>query len=87
MDARKDQIPDNMSIREASDFWDEHSVADYDSHIVEFEYVADSPVTVVTIAANLAEIVKKRAQSSGVSVETLINLWVQEKVSLSPVSP
>ncbi|MCP4423787.1 MAG: hypothetical protein GY803_04780 [Chloroflexi bacterium] len=81
MVAEKDQIPDEMSIREASAFWDEHSVADYDSHIVEFEYDPDDRITFVPIAANLADSVKKRAQDSGVSVETLINLWVQEKLN------
>ena len=81
MAVKNKSIPDEMGIREASEFWDEHSVVDYDSHIVEFEYVPDNPVTVVSIAANLAETVKKQAQSSGVSVETLINLWIQEKLN------
>ncbi len=47
-----------MSIREASAFWDEHSVADYASHIVEFEYAPDDHITIVAIAADLAEVVK-----------------------------
>jgi hypothetical protein len=70
-----------MSIHEASAFWDEHSVADYASHVVEFEYAPDDRITVVAIAADLAEILKKRAQDSGVSVETLVNLWVQDKLN------
>ena len=81
MAVKNKSIPDEMNIREASEFWDEHSVVDYDSHIVEFEYAPENSVTVVSIAANLAETVKKQAQSSGVSVETLINLWIQEKLN------
>jgi hypothetical protein len=34
------------------------------------------PKQVVAIAADLAEVLKKRAQDNGVSVETLVNLWV-----------
>jgi len=34
-----DPIPDNMSIEEASEFWDTHSVANYLSHVVQLEYI------------------------------------------------
>ena len=81
MAAEKDQIPDEMSIREASAFWDEHSVADYPSHVVELAYAPDDRITVVAIAADLAEVLKKRAQDNAVSVETLVNLWIQDKLN------
>lgn len=81
MAAEKDQIPDEMTIHEAAAFWDEHSVADYASRVVEFEYAPDDRITVVAIAADLAEVLKKRAQDNGVSVETLVNLWVQDKLN------
>lgn len=31
-------IPGEMTIHEASKFWDTHSVADYPSKVVQFEY-------------------------------------------------
>ena len=81
MAAEKDQVSDEMSIREASACWDEHSVADYASHVVEFEYAPDDRITVIANAADLTEMIRKRAQDNGVSVETLVNLWVQEKLT------
>lgn len=78
-----DPIPDEMTIAEASEFWDEHSVADYASHVVEFEYAPDDHITVVAIAADIVELLRRRAREKGISVETLVNLWVQEKLMTS----
>ena len=33
MENKIEPIPDDMSIEQASDFWDTNSVADYPSHI------------------------------------------------------
>ncbi|MBN2267783.1 MAG: hypothetical protein JW725_05615 [Candidatus Babeliaceae bacterium] len=33
-----DPIPENMTIEEASEFWDTHDVSDYPTQIVQFEY-------------------------------------------------
>ena len=53
MTVKNKSIPDKMSIREASEFWDEHSVVDYDSHIIEFEYVSDDPIMVANTREKL----------------------------------
>ena len=37
----RDAIPENMTIAEASEFWDTHSVADYPSRVVAAEYRPD----------------------------------------------
>jgi hypothetical protein len=39
MASKKKPIPDNMTIDQASDFWDTHSVADYPSHVIQLEYI------------------------------------------------
>lgn len=75
-----DLIPDTMTLLEASDFWNTHSVADYPSQVVEMTYVPGEPVTVVAIAAEFKPLLEKRARESGISIETLVNLWVQEKL-------
>ncbi len=82
MDEKIDPIPPDMTIREASTFWDTHSVADYPSHIVEFEYEPDDNITIVAIAPDIAQLLEQQAQKSGVSAETLVNLWIQEKLSV-----
>lgn len=76
-----DRIPEEMSVAEASEFWDTHSVADYPSHVVRLKYVPDEKLTFVAIANDLLDKLEKRAKRRGVSVETLINLWIQEKLS------
>ena len=76
-------IPDNMTIEEASEFWDTHSVADYPSHVVQFEYTPEERITFVAIANEFLSQLEQRAKEDGISIETLINLWVQEKLTTS----
>ena len=73
-------IPNNMSIEQASDFWDTHSVADYPSHIVEMEYQPEERITFVAIANELLRQIDIKAKENGVSIETLVNMWLQEKL-------
>lgn len=53
MDDKVDPIPEQMTIREASEFWDSHSVADYPSHVIEMAYAPDDQIAVMAIAAEL----------------------------------
>jgi predicted DNA binding CopG/RHH family protein len=76
-----DPIPDDMTIQEASEFWDTHSVADYPSSIVQFEYEPKERVTFVAIADDFLGELEKRAKKRGISIETLVNLWIQEKLA------
>lgn len=78
---RTDLIPDNMTIQEASEFWDNHSVTDYPSGLVQFEYKPEGSITLVAIAEELQEQLVNRAKKSGISIETLVNLWIQEKLT------
>jgi len=75
-----ESIPNDMSIEQASDFWDTHSVADYPSHIVEMEYKPEEKITFVAIANELLNQLDKKAKENGVSIETLVNLWLQERL-------
>jgi len=81
MGKKIDTIPDNMTIQEASEFWDTHSAADYPSRVVQFEYKPEGRITFVAIADELLEHLEKRAKKSGISIETLINMWIQEKLT------
>ena len=78
---KPDPIPDNMTIEEASEFWDTHSVADYPSHVVQLEYAPEERITFVAISNDLLTHLEKQAKARGVSVETLVNLWIQEKLT------
>ena len=83
MEEKTNSIPNNMTILEASEFWDSHSVADYPSQVIDMEYDPNDSVTVVAIASDLIEQLEDRAIKSGVTIETLVNLWVQEKLNLA----
>jgi len=76
---RKNQ--QNMTVREASVYWDTHSVADVPSRVVRFEYHPADKTGTVNLANDLMRELMKRARRQHVSVETLINLWIQEKLT------
>ncbi|MDQ1317113.1 MAG: hypothetical protein QG588_764 [Candidatus Poribacteria bacterium] len=75
-----DSIPDSMTIEQASEFWDTHSVADYPSHVIQLEYTPEERITFVAIANDLLIQLEKQAKERGISVETLVNLWIQERL-------
>ena len=70
------------SYKEIGDFWDSHDLSDYwkQTKKAEFELDIQSEVTYYSLDKKLAEKVQSVAQRRGVSTDTLINLWVQEKL-------
>ena len=81
MVSKEEHIPENMTIEEASEFWDTHSVADYSSHVVKFGYRPEEQITFVAIANDLLLQLEQHAKKQGASIETLINLWIKEKLT------
>ena len=71
----------SMSIEEASDFWDTHSLAEVPYRVVEIEYSPEGHTTLVAIEDDLVEKLAGRAKAKGISLETLVNLWLQEKLT------
>lgn len=65
---KREHIPKNMTIEEASEFWDNHSVADYPSHVVQFEYRPKEHITFVAIANDLLRQLEKQAKKQGASI-------------------
>jgi hypothetical protein len=65
------------SLEEIAEFWDTHDFTDFDSDApdVEFEITCAVPVEI-----DLLSSVEKQARQRGVSVETLVNLWLQQKL-------
>ncbi len=60
------------------EFWDTHDFTEFDTD------APDVPFTVshaVQIEADLLTSIEKQAQLRGVSVETLVNLWLQQKLA------
>jgi hypothetical protein len=84
--APKDTLPENFTtLEELSDFWDSHSSVDYEEVMepVEAEIDLSSSKVYCPVARDLLRQVRRQAQQQGVSTETLINLWLQEKLRAS----
>jgi hypothetical protein len=79
-----DPIPEDFgSLAAAADFWDTHDLADYvdQSREVDAEVDIQRRAFLTALEPALAKRVSAYAQEQGVSAETLINLWLSEKLS------
>ena len=80
----RDPIPEFETLEDIADFWDTHSTADYDdlTHEVHFEVnlnpSAQSPS--ISLLPELSQTLSTLAQNRGISLETLVNVWLTEKV-------
>jgi hypothetical protein len=80
---RRDPVPEHFdSIEAVQDFWDTHSLADYDDvwRDVELDVDIKSRVHLVALESSLAEQVAEKARTQGLTTETLVNLWIAEKL-------
>jgi hypothetical protein len=81
--ARRDPIPKHFkSIEQAAEFWDSHDLTDYwdltrEAH---FEVDIQRRVFLTALEPTLAKKLTALAHKQGVSTETLINVWLAEKV-------
>lgn len=74
------------TLEEIGAFWDTHSLDDYwdETHEVSFELRAIRRRR-VTIDPELYEQIEEQARRRGVSSETLINLWLGERLHHSSI--
>lgn len=80
----KDPLPETFAtFEEMADFWDTHDVTDYEEFLTPVDVdVAAHPSHqyVITLSDTLDATLRKVQQKEGVPLNTLINLWVQEKL-------
>lgn len=79
----RDALPDDFAtLEEFWGFWDTHSSADYEDVMepVEVEIDLSSSKVYCPVAKDLLTAIRGQARRQGVSVETLVNLWLQERV-------
>jgi hypothetical protein len=82
----RDKLPEDFAtIEELWSFWDTHSSADYEDvmEAVDVEIDLSSSKVYCPVAKDLLREVRSRARQQGVSTETLINLWLQERLCAS----
>lgn len=83
----RDPLPEYFaSVEELGEFWDTHDSADYEDYLgaedVQVEINIPRPATYqVAIEKTLMHQLQLTAKKRGVSAETLVNLWLQEKVN------
>ena len=82
MSEGKSSISKASSYEEMGEYWDEHDVGEIweQTQEVEFEVDIQSSITYFPIESTLSKQLRKLAAQRGVSPETLLNLWVQERV-------
>ncbi len=70
------------NIEAAAQFWDTHSLADYEDlqRDVEFDVELKSGRNYFAIDKELSRAIDKLAQLEGILPETLVNLWLKEKI-------
>jgi hypothetical protein len=82
MSENKSSISQGRSYKEIGEFWDTHDLADYwdQTEPVEFEVDIQSETTYYALEGQLSQKLAKIAEERGVSAQTLLNMWVQEKL-------
>ncbi len=80
----REPIPDHFkSVEEARQFWETHDLADYGELTKEahFEVDIQRRVFLTPLEPELAKRLTDVARKQGVSTETLINVWLSEKIA------
>jgi hypothetical protein len=81
---KRDPLPEDFhTLEEFWAFWDTHSTADYEDTMETVEARVDLQFskTYCAVAKDIMAQVRAQARRQGVSTETLINLWLQEKAA------
>jgi Trm5-related predicted tRNA methylase len=82
---QRDPLPDHFpNVEAAAEFWDTHDLADYADLTTEVEATIDLQRRYLfalepELAAQIVEVARRR----GLSAETLINLWLSERLRAS----
>ncbi|MDI6791640.1 MAG: CopG family antitoxin [bacterium] len=85
--SKRDPIPSFKSVDEFQDFFDTHDLTDYEDVLKEVE-LEFSPketrhINLFQIEDGLAKQIHGVASRKGVHSETLVNLWLAEKLVLT----
>lgn len=83
MNDDKSSISQAQSYQEIGEYWDGHDVGEVwaQTEAADFVVSGHAKTTYYPIESSLAQRLRAVAQQRGVSVETLVNLWLQEKMT------
>jgi len=81
---KADPIPEQFTtFDDLANFWETHDLTDYEDQLEEVKYkIAPAPTRqfILTLSDELTKTLRKAVQREGVSMQTLINLWVRERL-------
>ncbi len=77
----RSSISQAHSIAEMADFWDTHDATDFDDQTYEvaMEFEFDVQRHYIAIDPDLLVRLRELARARGISLESLANLWLQER--------
>jgi hypothetical protein len=75
---RLSSISQSDSLEEMGEFWDSHDFTQFDTDAPDVEFTIS---TTISIEPDLLAAIEKQARLRGIGVETLVNLWLQEKLA------
>ena len=87
MAENKSSISKAKTYQEIGEFWDSNDLSDFwdETEEAEFEVDLQSDVFYYAVEISLSSKLHSIAEKKGVSAETLVNLWLQEKVNQETV--
>ncbi len=82
MRKNKTSLSKKSSYQEIGEFWDTHDLSDFWEHTkpAKFEVDIQSQRIYYPVDIKLSDSILEFAQKRGISAETLINLWLSEKI-------
>jgi hypothetical protein len=82
MNKNRSSISKAKSYEEIGEFWDTHDLTDYwdETKSAKFEVDIQSEKTYYAVDNELSAKIREFARRHGVSPDTLLNLWLQEKL-------
>jgi hypothetical protein len=82
-------ISQARTLEEMADFWDTHSLADFDdqTHEVEMTFDPSARRSVIGIETELMAEIRRIAKERQVSTQTLVNVWLRQRVDQMTSQP
>jgi hypothetical protein len=78
----KSSISKARSYAEIGEFWDKQDLSDFWSKTrkVKFDVVLEPEATYYPVQKDLSEKIQSEARKQGVPSDTLVNLWLEQKI-------
>lgn len=87
MSENKSSISKQDSYQKIGEYWDKKDLGEIwdETKEAEFEVDLQSDVYYYAVETSLSSKLRKIAEEKGVSAETLLNLWLQEKINTETI--